>query len=114
MEDGLPENDCYKKRSALTAGLARSRSRYSRSMRDSMRFLRSLCFMGNLSCVSSSETSSLWLSDLRVFITRTMAASICAQQSQASPLCADGHDTNSLKRICIPKSISKDGPGGLW
>ena len=47
-----------------------------------MRFLRSLCFMGNFSCVSSSLTSSLWLSDLRVFITRTMAASICAQENR--------------------------------
>ena len=44
-----------------------------------MRFLRSLCFIGNFRCVSNSDTSSLWLSDLRVFITRTMAASICVQ-----------------------------------
>ena len=66
-----------------------------------MRFLRSLCFMGNLSCVSSSDTSSLWLSDLRVFITRTIAASICGQPSQASSLYADEHDTKSNSEDCI-------------
>ena len=37
--------------------------------------------MGNLSCTSSSWTSSLWERDLRVFMTRTMAASICRAQA---------------------------------
>ena len=34
--------------------------------------------MGNFSWLSSSATSSLWLRLFRVFITRTIAASICA------------------------------------
>ena len=62
---------------ALTLGDRSSRSKYSLSMRDSILFLRSEAWMGNLSCTSSSWTSSLWDRDLRVFMTRTMAASIC-------------------------------------
>ena len=44
--------------------------------------------MGNLSCTNSSWTSSLWDRDLRVFMTRTMAASICkhSQETGWEPL----------------------------
>ncbi len=50
-------------------------------MRDSILFFRSEAWIGNLSWTSSSWTSSLWDRDLRVFMTRTMAASICRAQA---------------------------------
>ena len=53
-----------------------SRSRYSRSISDSMRFLMSGGLSGKRSCWKSSETSNEWVRVLRAFIVRTMAASI--------------------------------------
>eukprot|EP01139_Manchomonas_bermudensis_P011357 Amastigsp_a342658_19.p3 type:complete len:187 gc:universal Amastigsp_a342658_19:2200-1640(-) len=45
-------------------------------MSDSMRFLRSALLTGNLSCWKTSWRSAWWVSRERVFMTRTMAASI--------------------------------------
>jgi len=53
-----------------------SRSRYSRSMSDSMRFFKSGGLIGNLSCWNNSDMSNECGRVLRAFMIRTIAASI--------------------------------------
>lgn len=64
---------CAQARYLYRLGLLASRSRYSRAMRSSMRFL--ICFGSGLkwriSCVDASRMSFWWSSDLRVFMMRT-------------------------------------------
>mmetsp|Transcript_58364 Transcript_58364/g.115837 ORF Transcript_58364/g.115837 Transcript_58364/m.115837 type:complete len:227 (-) Transcript_58364:1839-2519(-) len=66
--------------------LAESRSRYSRAIKSSMRFL--ICFGSGLKCRSSwlvaSSTNFWWSSVLRVFMMRTIAASMACLRSSST------------------------------